>query len=56
MNLEQKIADLLDDFEKYDEDTRDAAKKELIAIGEPAIPQLIDALAHNLYEVADSSR
>ena len=55
MSTEEQIANLIEDFEDFDEDLRENAKKELIAIGEPAIPQLIETLAHNLYEVADQA-
>ena len=56
MSNEQCIADLIEDFSELDDDVRDAAKAELIAIGEPAIPQLIEALADNLWDIAESSR
>ena len=55
MDNERVIADVIDDLSDMEDDVREAAKKELIAIGEPAIPQLIEALAENLWDVPDQA-
>ena len=48
MDNESIVADLIYDLSELDDDIREAAKEELVAIGEPAIPQLVEALADNL--------
>ena len=44
MASEHIVADLIDELSDMEDDVREAARKELVTIGEPAIPQLIEAL------------
>ena len=52
MHSKHHIADLIVMLGHMDENVRDAAKAELISIGGPAIPQLIDVLTQECWYVS----
>ena len=52
MHNKHHIADLIVMLGHVDEDVRDTAKAELIAIGKPAIPQLIDVLTQECWHIS----
>ncbi len=52
MHSKHHIADLIVMLGHMDENIRDAAKAELIAIGGPAVPQLIDVLTQECWYVS----
>ena len=52
MHSKHHIADLIVMLGHMDENVRDAAKVELIAIGGPAVPQLIDVLTQECWYVS----
>ena len=52
MHSKHHIADLIVMLGHVDEDVRDTAKAELIAIGKPAIPQLIDVLTQECWHIS----
>ena len=52
MRSKHHIADLIVMLGHMDENVRDAAKAALIAIGEPAVPQLIDVLTQECWYVS----
>lgn len=52
MHSKHHIADLIVLLGHIDENVRDAAKSELIAIGSPAVPQLIDVLTQECWYVS----
>ena len=52
MHSKHHIADLIVMLGHMDENVRDAAKAELISIGGPAIPQLIDVLTQEYWYVS----
>ena len=52
MHSKHHIADLIVMLGHMDENVRDTAKAELIAIGGPAVPQLIDVLTQECWYVS----
>ena len=52
MHSKHHIADLIVMLGHIDENVRDAAKTELVAIGKPAVPQLIDVLTQECWYVS----
>ncbi len=52
MHSKHYIADLIVTLGHIDENVRDTAKAELIAIGTPAIPQLIDVLTQECWHIS----
>ena len=52
MHSKHHITDLIVMLGHVDENVRDTAKAELIAIGEPAIPQLIDVLTQECWHIS----
>ena len=52
MHSKHHIADLIVMLGHMDENVRDAAKMELISIGGPAVPQLIDVLTQECWYVS----
>ena len=52
MHSKHHIADLIIMLGHVDENVRDTAKAELIAIGKPAIPQLIDVLTQECWHIS----
>ncbi len=52
MHSKHHIADLIVTLGHIDENVRDTAKAELIAIGKPAIPQLIDVLTQECWHIS----
>ena len=52
MHNKHHIADLIVMLGHVDENVRDTAKAELIAIGKPAIPQLIDVLTQECWHIS----
>lgn len=51
MHSKRHIADLIVLLGHIDETVRDTAKAELVAIGDPAIPQLIDVLTQECWHI-----
>ena len=52
MHSKHHITDLIVMLGHVDENVRDTAKAELIAIGKPAIPQLIDVLTQECWHIS----
>ena len=52
MHSKHHIADLIVMLGHMDENVRNAAKSELVAIGSPAVPQLIDVLTQECWYVS----
>lgn len=52
MHSKHHIADLIIMLGHVDENVRDTAKAKLIAIGKPAIPQLIDVLTQECWHIS----
>ena len=52
MHSKHHIADLIVMLGHIDENVRDTAKAELIAIGKPVIPQLIDVLTQECWHIS----
>ena len=52
MHSKHHIADLIVMLGHIDENVRDTAKAELVAIGKPAVPQLIDVLTQECWHIS----
>ena len=52
MHSKHHIADLIVTLGHIDENVRNAAKAELVAIGRPAVPQLIDVLTQECWYIS----
>ena len=52
MHSKHHIADLIVTLGHIDESVRNAAKAELVAIGRPAVPQLIDVLTQECWYIS----